>query len=60
MEAQSFVLMWPSHVCLVAENLLNINYHALQGFHSMRKGRDTESAIRRCETHGVPHGLWGY
>ena len=46
MEAQSFVLMWPSHVSVVAENLRNINYHALRGFHSMRKGRNTESAIR--------------
>ena len=30
MEAQSFGLMWPSHVCVVTETLLNINDHALQ------------------------------
>jgi hypothetical protein len=40
MQAQSFVLMWPSHVCVVAETLLNINYHALQGFHLMRSARE--------------------
>ena len=53
MQAHNFVLMWPSHVCVVAENLLNINYHAIQGFHLMRKGRATEPQAAAVPCHDL-------